>query len=299
MSDAGPILVAGATGKLGMKICERLAKQGRSVRALVRPTSAPERRQRLHELGIDLVEGDIERPETLGAAVSGVAKVITTASTFPADPRPDAIERVERQGTMNLVDAAAAEGTGRFVYISLYRVPYDYPHQSAKLAAEQHLIASGLEYAILQPSLFTEVWFSPPLGFDLAGGTVQVFGPGTATVSWISEEDIADYAVWALDAEQAAGQLIELGGPEAVSQLDAIAIHEELLGSTLERVHIPLEALEQQLLDAEAPTAQSIAGVMLQVARGTEAHVSEVARAAGVRATTVRDLVERKARERA
>ena len=298
MSDA-PILVAGATGKLGMKICQRLVAQGRSVRALVRPTSPAERRQRLDELGIELVEGDIERPETLGAAVSGVGKVITTASTFPADPRPDAIERVERQGTINLVDAAAAEGTGRFVYMSLYRVPHDYAHQSAKLAAEQHLIASGLEYAILQPSLFMEVWFSPPLGFDLARGTVQVFGPGTAALSWISEEDVADYTIWALDAEAAANQMIELGGPETLSQLDAVAIHEELLGTTLERVHVPLEALEQQLLEAEGPTGRSVAGIMLQVARGGEAHLSEVARAAGIRGTTVRDLVERKARERA
>ena len=293
MSD-GPVLVVGSTGALGLKICERIAAQGRPLRAFVRPGSAPERRKGLLELGAELVEGDIERPETLGPALAGVSQLVTTASSFPGDQRVDAIERMERHGSLNLVEAAVAAGLpGRFVYTSLRPGPADHPHQAAKLAVERRLAVSGLEHTILQPGSFTEVWFSKPLGFDLEGGTAQVFGPGTAPLSWISEDDVADYAVWALDTPAAAGASIELGGPEAISQLDAIAVWEDVFATTIERAHIPLEALEQQLREADTPTGRSVAAVMLQVAGGGETPLGDLARSAGIAGRSVRAVAER------
>src|SRR4051812_124864 len=117
MSDV--TLVSGSTGTVGGKICDLLVSEGRRVRALVRPTSEPAKVERLRSLGADVVVGDIEQPDTLGPAVAGATYVVTTASTFPADQRPDAIDIVERVGTCNLVDAAAAAGVRRFVQVSL------------------------------------------------------------------------------------------------------------------------------------------------------------------------------------
>ena len=159
--------------------------------------------ERLRGLGADVVVGDIEQPDTLGPALADVAYVITTASTFPADERPDAIDIVERAGTCNLIDASVAAGIRRFVHVSLLESTPGYPHQEAKLASEAYLKASALEYTILKPTSFADVWFSPMLGFDVKAGTVQVFGDGAAPQTWICAADVAAFSVWALDADEA------------------------------------------------------------------------------------------------
>jgi uncharacterized protein YbjT (DUF2867 family) len=292
MTDS-TVLVAGATGQVGLQICELLTARGSAVRALVRTTSDAARVARLRDVGADVVVGDLELPETLGRAVSGVKAVITTASSFPADERPDAIERMERAGSINLVDAAAAAGVERFVYTSFKEIVPDFPFQQAKRAVEAHLAASGLAYVVLRPGSFMDVWFSPVLGFDVAGGKVTVYGDGAAPSTWICTADVARFAVWALDAHEARNTTIELGGPGPVSQLEAIAIHEELGGKTLGRDPFPLEALEQMYADAVTPRERSLAGVMLSVAHGGRTDMHDVCSASGIRLTSVREFAAR------
>lgn len=288
--SADIVLVAGSTGALGGKICDLLVSQRRSVRALVRPTSDPAKVERLRALGAEVVVGDIERPETLGPAALGATHVITTASTFPVDQRPNAIDIVERGGTCNLVDAAAAAGVRRFVHVSLLETPATYPHQEAKLAAEAYLKASGIEYAIVKPGLFADVWFSPIMGFDLAGGTVQIYGDGAALHSWICTDDVARFAVWALDADEARNVAIELGGPESLSQLDVVELHEELAGKRLERRFLPAGELERMHAEGRTPLEVSLAGVMLNAARGGCVDAASFAARSGIQLTPMREF---------
>ena len=56
------ILVVGATGLLGTRICERLRAEGQSVRALVRKTSSPDKVSSLKSLGCELATGDLKEP---------------------------------------------------------------------------------------------------------------------------------------------------------------------------------------------------------------------------------------------
>ena len=289
MSD-GLVLVAGSTGALGGKICDRLVSQQRPVRALVRPTSDPGKVERLRALGAEVVVGDVEQPETLGPAVESATYVITTASTFPVDQRPDAIDIVERRGTCNLADAAAAAGVRRLVHVSLLETPTTYPHQQAKLAAEEYLKASGLEYAIVKPGLFADVWFSPIMGFDVAGGTVQVYGDGTALHSWICSADVAAFVVWALDAEEARNASIELGGPDQLSQLDIVELHEELLESQLERRYLPASELERMHAEGKTPLEVSLAGVMLNAAVGGYVDSAALSERSGIRLTPMQEF---------
>jgi uncharacterized protein YbjT (DUF2867 family) len=283
-------LVAGSTGQVGGKICDLLTSQQRAVRALVRPTSDPAKVERLRSLGAEVVVGDVEQPETLGRAMAGATHVVTTASTFPVDARPDAIDLVERVGTSNLVDAAAAADVQRFVHVSLYESATSYPHQQAKLAAEAHLKASGLEYAILKPVSFADVWFSPMLGFDVSGGTVQIFGDGTAPQTWICTDDVARFAGWALDATEARNATIELGGPDSRSQLEVVELFEELLGRPLERRYLPLEELERMYAEGRTPVEVSLAGVMLNVANGVSVDTAALAARSGIRLTPMHEF---------
>ena len=62
------ILVAGATGLVGGEVCQRLAKSGEKVRALVRTTSSQEKIKALEASGIELSVGDLKDPDSLRAA---------------------------------------------------------------------------------------------------------------------------------------------------------------------------------------------------------------------------------------
>jgi uncharacterized protein YbjT (DUF2867 family) len=287
----GLTLVAGATGGLGSQVCEAVARRGGSLRALVRSSSDPAKVARLRSLGAELVVGDLERPETLPPAVAGASFVITTASAFPGDPRPDAIERLDRAGSINLIDAAAAAGVRRFVFTSVPPVEPDYEFQQAKRAVESRLAASGMEYAILRPDSFMEVWFSPLLGFDLANGRVTVYGTGREAASWISSADVAEFAVWALGADAGRNATLDLGGPQALTYDEIVAVYEELTGKRLLQTHVSVAELERRYAEAGGPVERSFAAVLLSAARGGVIDMKELAAASGIRLTGVREFV--------
>ncbi len=219
---SGAVLVVGATGMLGGRVCRLLLQRGEEVRGLVRPGTSPATRDALSAAGVHTVAGDLERPDTLTSALYRVDTVVSTASSFPVDPRPDAIARVDRDGQVALVEAAGAAGVRRFVYLSFPPYPIAFPFQDAKRAVEARLRSSNLEAVVLQPGKFMDVWFSPPLGFDVAAGHVRLYGGGTAPVSWVAVGDVAEVTAQAVRSPVAAGRTFAFGGPEALAQREVV-----------------------------------------------------------------------------
>ena len=66
------VLVAGATGVLGMELCRQLAAVGKKVKGLVRTSSQKEKVNGLHELGVETVTGDMKDPQSLYQAFQNV-----------------------------------------------------------------------------------------------------------------------------------------------------------------------------------------------------------------------------------
>lgn len=271
------ILIVGATGLLGSEICRRLVNQGETVRALVRETANPERMSQLRSLGVDLVRGDLKEPASLAAACRNVRAIVSTASSTLSRQEGDLIETVDRQGQLNLIDAAEEAGVEHFILISFPTVDIDFPLQRAKREVEDRLRRSRMTHTILQPTCFMEVWLSPALGFDPANGRAQIYGDGLNKSSWISFRDVAAFAVAALKNPQAANATIELGGPEALSPLDVVGVAEQMLGKSIAVQHVPEAALRAQLESSTDPMQQTFAALMLYYAHGevvdmTDAH---------------------------
>src|SRR5919112_5005528 len=107
------ILIAGSTGMLGGIIARKLLEQGHSVRILVRPGSAY---AGLVDLGAEPVLGDLKEPDTLGAALHGVDSVITTANSALRGGA-DTVETVDREGNLNLIEAAQPTSVRQFIFI--------------------------------------------------------------------------------------------------------------------------------------------------------------------------------------
>jgi uncharacterized protein YbjT (DUF2867 family) len=261
-------LIAGATGLLGGEICRLLAQQGRTVRALVRETSNAEKVAGLKAVGAQVVVGDLKDRASLDAMCRGASAVVSTASSTLSRQEGDSIESVDRHGQLNLIEAAEASGVKHFVLISFASAGVDFPLQSAKRAVEDRLRHGRMTYTILQPSLFMEVWLSPALGFDLANATAQIYGGGQNALCWISFEDVARFAVAALDNPHAKNAVIQLGGPEALSPLDVVRLAEQARGKPFVVQHVTEEALHAQHSAATDPLLQSVAALMLTYARG-------------------------------
>jgi len=263
VNETRDVVVVGATGKLGERVCHRLREQGEGVRALVRSTSDPATRARLEADGVRCYEGDIERPETLGDVFSGAGVVVSTASAFPIDPRPDCIARVDGAGQLAVVEAAEAAGVERMVFVSFPPASPDHPFQRAKRAAEERLRSARLEHVILHPEKFMDVWFTKPLGFD-PDGSVTLYGGGDAPQAWVAVADVAEVAVQAVRDPRLANQTIPFGGPASLTQREVVALYEQQLGRAIETEVMPHSALESMRAGAGSPTEESLACVLLE-----------------------------------
>ncbi len=289
------ILVAGSTGLVGGQICVDLAKANKPVRALVRSTSDRTKIETLKSRGIELAEGDLKNRSTLDAACAGVQTVVSTASSTLSHQPGDTIETVDRDGELNLVEAAKAAGARHFIFVSFPPFAEDFPLNSAKRAVEERLKGTGMAYTILWPTFFDEVWLSPALGFDAANAKARVYGSGENKIRWISYFDVAAFAAACVDNPAARNKTIQLGGPEALTSLETVRIFEEETHRRFAVEHVREEDLSAQKAAATDSLSASFAGLMLSLARGdtidtTECQTLFPSIAAGL--TSVRDYAK-------
>ncbi|MDH4063196.1 MAG: SDR family oxidoreductase [Acidobacteriota bacterium] len=237
------ILVVGATGRLGGTIAGRLLQQGEQVRALVRSES---NHATLAERGAHIVFGDLRDAASLEAACRGCDRVITTANSARRSGA-DTVDTVDRDGTRGLIDAAAHAGVRQFMYTSVLGVDpaSPVPFLAAKAQNEAHLRASGLSWTILAPNAFMESWPLMVVGMPATmGQPVTLVGSGHRRHTFVAEADVAAFAVAAITDARARDRHIPIGGPDALSWRDVVAVYERVLGRSLEvRFVAPGEAV--------------------------------------------------------
>lgn len=289
------ILVVGATGTLGMEICRRLVSARQPFSAMVRSTSDPARKEALNQLGGQLAEGDLKDGSSLRRACAGATAVITTPTAILSQQHGDTFESVDLRGQMQLVDAACAAKVGHFIFVSVsgnLLKHGDNPLCAAKQAVENHLRQSGLTYTILRPTFFTEIWLSPHLGFDFANAKATIYGSGENEISYISLHNVADFAVAALSNSAARNAVLELGGPETLTQLEVVRIFEEIAGRAFEKQFVPEEALQARKAAATNPVERTLADLTLAAARGERIDMGETFKKFSVRPRLVREYAK-------
>jgi NADH dehydrogenase len=285
--------VVGATGLLGSEICRLLTAAGKPVTALYRAASDPTKVEALRGLGVELVQGDVRDRASLEEACRGVRAVISTASSMPFSYQSgeNDIRKVDLEGLMDLIVAAQAADVPRFIYTSFSgQIDLGFPLRNAKRAVEQRLRDSGLVFTILRPSYFMEVWLSPAVGFDAAGASATIYGSGENPISWISLQDVAQFAVQAVDVPVARYATLELGGPEALTPLQVVDIFEEIVGRSFEVTRVPEEILAAQQQAATDPMQKSFVGLMRCYAQGDTIEMRDTLAEFRVGLTSLRDF---------
>ena len=234
------VLVAGSTGKLGSAIVWRLRRDGVAVRALVRPTS---KREVLEGSGAELIVGDLRDVESLRMACRGCEAVVTTASSLHSSTGFD-FQRVNRDGNLNLIEAARGEGVGHFVFTST--IGADAPDAprvfTNKKFIEERLAASGVRHTILRPAGFMEN-LVPLIRWAERTGWAVIPGPGTTRTSYIAIRDIAEMVRLVLAKPPVGNSVIEFGGPEDLSLPDCVALLQGGLGRRVRVWRVPFKVL--------------------------------------------------------
>ncbi|MCL4246814.1 MAG: NAD(P)H-binding protein [Anaerolineae bacterium] len=233
------ILVVGASGMLGGMIAGQLLEQGKEVRVLQRSNPAYES---LIEAGAEGVPGDLKDRASLDRACQGVEIIITTA-TAALRGGADTFTSVDQMGTKNLIEAAALANVKQFIYVSAYGSDIDsaIPLLRYKGECEQRLRISGLNYTILKPHIFIEVWVGAVVGIPLkAGAPVTLIEGGQKRHSFISVGDVAAVALAAVGNSAAFNREIAIGGTPPVSWSQIT----EVVGGVMQR---PLQVRSVQI----------------------------------------------------
>ncbi|WP_410621941.1 NAD(P)H-binding protein [Amycolatopsis sp. cmx-8-4] len=208
------ILVTGARGNVGHAVVDALVSAGQDVRAASRDATAlgvPD--------GVATVSADLERPETLDAALDGVRSVFLYT---------------QRQGVDGFVKAAEAAGVRHVVLLSSGATlePRSAQSRIAQLhrVVEEALIAASFGETLLNPGAFA----TNALGWraGIADGVVRTAYPDSRSGA-IHERDIADVAARILVDGSHVGAALQLSGPEPISFREQAAVLADVLGRPL------------------------------------------------------------------
>jgi uncharacterized protein YbjT (DUF2867 family) len=225
--DTMDVLVAGATGRLGGPVAERLIDRGHRVRALIRhPASAAA--GRLRHRGAQVVAGDLNDPSSLRGAAAG-ADAVFVLSTPHHGTGPDA----ETRQAITLADAAVAAGAGYLVYASAAGAQHaaGVPMLDSKRQVEEHLTTLAVPHAVIAPAYFMDNLNYPWNWAVLRAGYWPIPLPPDRPVQLIPASDAARFAALVIQQPgDFAGRRIELAsdeltGPQAASVMSAILHH--------------------------------------------------------------------------
>lgn len=238
------VLVIGATGSIGRLVVQEAVRQGHTVRALMRTSRGTH-----FPAGVEVVVGDVTRPETLAPAFEGIDAVVLTVN---ADGQgKEASEAVYYGGISNVLSAIG----GRNVRVALMTTigvterlgSYNRTNQGHdwKRRGERLLRASGLPYTIIRPGWFDYNAADQHRLVFLQGDRRQ---SGTPSDGVISRQQIAEVLVESLTSDAANRKTLELVAEKGPAPADLEPLFaalkpdpEDALDAVLDVDNMPLD----------------------------------------------------------
>jgi uncharacterized protein YbjT (DUF2867 family) len=238
-ADARPLhVVFGASGYIGSNLVPELLRSGRRVRATARNVEVLEGRD---WSGVELARADALDPATLPAALAGADVAYYLVHSMAAGPN---FADIDREAARNFAQAAAAAGVTRIVYLGGL-IPPD--------PRSQHLRSRAETGEVLRQG-------PVPVSEVRAG---MIIGPGSAayevirdlvnhlplmvTPAWVRSRstpialpDLLAYLIAVAELPQAAGLVLDAGGPEAVTYEEIMRCYGRLVGRRPRILPVPV-----------------------------------------------------------
>lgn len=229
------VLVVGGTGTLGRQIARKALDAGHNVRCVVR---SPRKASFLQEWGCELTRGDLLEPASLDYALEGQHAVIDAATARASESVSS--YAIDWTGKQNLFAACGRAGVKRLVFLSLLDAARhrQVPLMDIKACSEQWLEASDLDYTILRVAAFMQGLISTFAIPVLENQTVWVSGTPTP-IAYMNTQDVARFAVAALERPETARQGFPVVGPRAWTTGEITQLCERSSGKSARVVRVP------------------------------------------------------------
>jgi len=242
------ILVTGATGNVGSQVLQQLRAAGQPVRAFVHDGETAARR---FGGGVEIAVGDLNRPQTLEAALRGIDRLYLLAPLSPElqQQEANAIGAATRAGVRYVVKhsniGAADDAGSRF--------------QRWHRAGERLLEQSGMAWTFVRPTGFMSNALDWAATIKSQGAVYWPGGEGKLSV--VDPRDIAAVAVKALTEPGHGGKAYDVTGPEALSTAEQVQTIATVIGRPITYVDIPDSAARASMVEMGMP-ASSVDGLL-------------------------------------
>jgi uncharacterized protein YbjT (DUF2867 family) len=283
------ILVTGAAGLSGSIIVREFAKQQIQAKALVRSRSKAAWIKELPSL--QLVEGDMGQPGTLGGALRGVDRVLMLSSSDErmVETQCTFIEACRQAGVKHVVKMSGKESAVGF---DPERFRFTRMHNQI----EDYLEESGISWTHLRPSQFMQVYFREVA--TIVAENAFFLPMEEARLAPIDIEDIAKIAASVFLSAGHEAKSYDMTGPEVLTMAQIADYISAAIGKTVRYVNVTPEEKRRALVEAGMPRerADAMDELFAERRRNPESQVNlNPHRTFGIHPTTFAEFAHRNA----
>lgn len=217
------VLVVGAAGRFAGLVVPALAGRGVSVRGLVRDEKQGEQARR--NGAAEVAIGDLRNRASIDAALRGVDAAFYIAPVYQKD---------EAQMGLPFVAAAKAAGVRRIVFSSaIHPVIGKLQNHIQKVPVEEAVVESGMEFTILNPTVFYQNLVATWPSVVKAGTFAEPFS-ASARISRVDYRDVAEVAAIAFAEDRLLNGTFELCADGGLDRSEVAAVMGEVLGRPIQ-----------------------------------------------------------------
>ena len=234
------LLIIGGTGTLGRQVVLQALTKGYPVRCMVRNFR---KANFLKEWVVELVYGDLTRPETIPPCLKGITAVID-ASTSRANEQ-DSLKKVDWEGKLCLIESAKAANVKRFIFFSTQNVEQfeNIPLMKLKYGIETKLKQSEIPYTIFRLTGFYQGLIEQYAIPILENYPIWATNENT-NIAYMDTQDIARFCLRSLQIPGTENQTFFLSGLKGWVSSEIINLCEQLAGQKAKVQRVPLFALK-------------------------------------------------------
>jgi len=270
------VLVSGASGFIGSRLCTELVARGYAVRAMTRNPGG-------YDGAGEPVFGDVADEDSLRAALQGVEAAYYLVHALESHD----FENKDADAAINFGGAAADVGVDRLIYLGGLGVDDGQlsPHLASRRQVEQLLPLAGVPVTVLRAAV---VVGHGGISWELTRQLVDHL-PAMVTPHWVNTRtqpialpDVIRYLVGVLESPAARGRTFDVGGPEVLSYLDMMQRAAAVMGKRLPNVSVPLltPGLSSRWLslvtDVDTETARNLIDSMVNEVVVSDRSIEEI-----------------------
>jgi uncharacterized protein YbjT (DUF2867 family) len=234
VSTQGPVLVAGASGFVGRRLCQTLVEAGHDVRAMTRHPDT-------YEGAGTPAHGDVHDAASLADALEGCRAAYYLVHSLASKD----FERLDAEAARAFGKAAAHAGVQQIIYLGGLGSEDDdlSAHLRSRRQVEGLLGEDGVPVTVLRAGILIG---SGGISWEITRQLVKHL-PAMVTPRWVSTrtqpiavDDVVRYLVGVLDEHEALGRVFEVGGPDVLKYSTMMRRVAEIQKRPLVIVPVPL-----------------------------------------------------------